>query len=109
MKVGVANIMQQSANNRNEAEMAAANERANLQAAANNVPQYTAAMPATAMPATSMPAMQAEPAQTTAAFANMAVTSQEPIAAAAEVAATAEVAAPEEMAQVYDDASGTFV
>ena len=69
MKTGIAGIMQQSANNRNEAEMAAANERARLHAAANNAPQYSAAMPAT-----SMPAMQAEPAQTTAAFANMAVT-----------------------------------
>ena len=61
--------MQQSANNRNEAEMAAANERARQYAAANNAPQYSAATPAT-----SMPAMQAEPAQTTAAMANMTVT-----------------------------------
>ena len=98
MKVGIAGIMQQSADNRNEAEMAAANERTNPQAAANNASQYTAAMPAT-----SMPAMHAEPAQTTDAFANMAVTSEEPIAAAAVEAA------PEEVATVYDDASGTFV
>ena len=79
MKTGITGIMQQSANNRNEAEMAAANERARQYAAANNAPQYSAAMPAT-----SMPAMQAEPAQTTplvmnqsettAAMANMTVT-----------------------------------
>ena len=79
MKTGIAGIMQQSANNRNEAEMAAANERARQYAAANSTPQYSAAMPAT-----SMPAIQAEPvlttplamnqSETTAAMANMTVT-----------------------------------
>ena len=39
MKTGIAGIMQQSANKRNEAEMAAANERARQFAAANNAPQ----------------------------------------------------------------------
>ena len=51
--------------------MAAANERARLHAAANNAPQYSAQPPqASSIPA--MP-MQAEPAQTTAAFAEMTV------------------------------------
>ena len=39
MKVGIAGIMQASAYKGNEAEMAAANERARQHAEANNAPQ----------------------------------------------------------------------